>query len=100
MNMWNLNAITPETQTSAHYFFAQAYNFKLDQKWLADMLRNQIRDIFLQDMAMLKAQQVNIDLRPLPAPVNLGQDKAWVAMRQIVERLAKEEQQHMLDCAA
>jgi hypothetical protein len=25
--------------------------------------------------------------------VNLGQDKAWVAMRQIVDRLAKEEQQ-------
>jgi hypothetical protein len=25
--------------------------------------------------------------------VNLGQDKAWVAMRQIVDRLVKEEQQ-------
>jgi phenylpropionate dioxygenase-like ring-hydroxylating dioxygenase large terminal subunit len=92
MGMWNLNAITPETDKTAHYFFAQAYNFKLDQKWLADMLRNQIKDIFLQDMAMVKAQQRNMDLGPSPI-VNLGQDKAWVAMRQIVERLAKEEQQ-------
>jgi len=92
MGMWNLNAITPETEKTAHYFFAQAYNFKLDQKWLSDMLRVQIRDIFLQDMAMVKAQQVNMDLGPSPI-VNLGQDKAWVAMRQIVERLAKEEQQ-------
>jgi hypothetical protein len=43
-------------------------------------------------MAMIKAQQVNMDLGPSPV-VNLGQDKAWVAMRQIVARLATEEQQ-------
>jgi len=92
MNMWNLNAITPETDKTAHYFFAQAFNFKLDQKWIADMLAVQIRDIFLEDMSMVKAQQVNMDLGPSPV-VNLGQDKAWVAMRQIVYRLAKEEQQ-------
>ena len=93
MGMWNLNAITPETEKTAHYFFAQAYNFKLDQQWISDLLRVQVRDIFLQDMAMVKAQQVNMDLRPTPAPVNLTQDKAWVAMRQIVDRLIREEQQ-------
>jgi vanillate O-demethylase monooxygenase subunit len=92
VNMWNLNAITPETEKTAHYFFAQAYNFRLDEPWVADMLRKQIHTIFLEDMAMIKAQQQNMDLGP-SAVVNLGQDKAWVAMRQIVERLAKEEQQ-------
>jgi len=92
MGMWNLNAITPETGKTAHYFFAQAYNFKLDQQWISDMLRVQVRDIFLQDMAMVKAQQINMNLGPSPV-VNLGQDKAWVAMRQIVDRLVKEEQQ-------
>jgi vanillate O-demethylase monooxygenase subunit len=92
MNMWNLNAITPETEKSAHYFFAQAYNFKLDQKWISEMLRVQIRDIFLEDMAMVKAQQINMDFGPSPV-VNLGQDKAWIAMRQLVARLVKEEQQ-------
>jgi hypothetical protein len=30
VNMWNLNAITPETEKTAHYFFAQASN-SLDQ---------------------------------------------------------------------
>ena len=94
--MWNLNAITPESEKSAHYFFAQAYNFKLDQKWISDMLATQVRDIFLQDMAMLKAQQRNMDVGPSPV-VNLGQDKAWVAMRQIVDRLVKEEQQPAKD---
>ena len=94
--MWNLNAITPETEKTAHYFFAQAYNFKLDERWISDMLAKQIHDIFLQDMAMVKAQQRNMDLGPSPSfgtSVNLGQDKAWVAMRQIVERLAREERE-------
>jgi len=92
MNMWNLNAITPESGKTAHYFFAQAYNFKLDERWISDMLAKQIHDIFLEDMAMVKAQQKNMDLGPSPV-VNLGQDKAWIIMRQIVERLAKEELQ-------
>ncbi len=90
MNMWNLNAITPETGKSAHYFFAQAYNFKLGEGWISDMLAKQIRDIFLQDMAMVKAQQQNMDLGPSPS-VTLGQDKAWIAMRGIVDRLIKDE---------
>lgn len=92
MNMWNLNAITPETEKAAHYFYAQAYNFKLDQRWISDLVRSQVTKAFLEDMAMIKAQQVNMDLGPSPA-VNLGQDKAWLAMRQIVARLVSEEQQ-------
>jgi hypothetical protein len=54
------------------------------------MLAKQIRDIFLEDMAMVKAQQQNMDLGPTPV-VNLGQDKAWVAMRGIVQRLIDDE---------
>jgi vanillate O-demethylase monooxygenase subunit len=92
VNMWNLNAITPESEKTAHYFFAQAYNFKLDQAWIGDMLAKQITAIFMDDMAMVKAQQKNMDLGGAPS-VNLGQDKAWIAMRGIVERLAREERE-------
>jgi phenylpropionate dioxygenase-like ring-hydroxylating dioxygenase large terminal subunit len=91
MNMFNLNAITPETEKSAHYFFAQAYNFKLDQAWLSPMLKNQVHNIFLEDLAIIKAQQHNMDLGASPV-VGLGQDKAWMAMRGIVQRLVNEEQ--------
>ena len=88
--MWNLNAITPETGKTAHYFFAQAYNFKLDEPWLAHALRDQVHNIFLEDLAIIKAQQQNMDLGP-SAIVGLGQDKAWMAMRGIVQRLASED---------
>ena len=95
MNMWNLNAITPETDCSAHYFYAQAYNFKLDQRWISDLVRAQVTRAFLEDMAMLKAQQANMGFAPsrtFGEGVRLTQDKAWLAMRQIVARLAAEEQ--------
>ena len=92
MNMWNLNAITPETEKTAHYFYAQAYNFKVDQRWISDLVRAQVTKAFLEDMTMIKAQQINMDLGPSRV-VNLGQDKAWVAMRQIVDRLVREEQE-------
>ncbi|HZO04446.1 MAG TPA: aromatic ring-hydroxylating dioxygenase subunit alpha, partial [Burkholderiales bacterium] len=91
MGMWNLNAITPETEKTAHYFFAQAYNFKLDEPWVSNMLRTQVHNIFLEDMAIIKAQQQNMDLGPSPV-VGLGQDKAWMAMRGIVQRLISDEQ--------
>jgi len=56
------------------------------------MLKTQVHSIFLEDMAIIKAQQQNMDLGPSPA-VGLGQDKAWMAMRSIVQRLISEEQQ-------
>jgi phenylpropionate dioxygenase-like ring-hydroxylating dioxygenase large terminal subunit len=91
MSMFNLNAITPETEKTAHYFFAQAYNFKLDEPWISHMLKTQVHNIFLEDMAIIKAQQQNMDLGPSSA-VGLGQDKAWMAMRSIVQRLISDEQ--------
>jgi phenylpropionate dioxygenase-like ring-hydroxylating dioxygenase large terminal subunit len=91
VNMWNLNAITPETGKTAHYFFAQAYNFRLNEPWVGEMLAKQIRDIFMEDMAMVRAQQKNMDMGPSPS-VTLGQDKAWLAMRGIVDRLIREEE--------
>ncbi len=94
MNMMNLNAITPETERSAHYFWAQAYNFKLEQRWISDLVRSQVTSAFLEDMATIKAQQENLDLGASPV-VHLGQDKAWVAMRQIVERLTADEQKQV-----
>jgi phenylpropionate dioxygenase-like ring-hydroxylating dioxygenase large terminal subunit len=91
VNMWNLNAITPETEKTTHYFWAQAWNFRLEERWIGDMLRQQIHNIFLEDLAIIQAQQRNMDLGGVPA-VSLGQDKAWMAMRGIVQRLVSEEQ--------
>jgi vanillate O-demethylase monooxygenase subunit len=91
VNMYNLNAITPETDHSTHYFWAQAYNFKLDQRWVADLVRQQVNIAFAEDLAIIKAQQMNIDLGGGPI-IDLNQDAGGIAARKIVERLILEEQ--------
>ena len=48
----------------------------------------------MEDMHMIKHQQINMDLGASPSVV-LGQDKAWILMRQIVDRLVREEEQHV-----
>lgn len=91
VNMWNLNAITPETDATTHYFWAQAYNFRIDQPWLRDVIRNQVRTAFGEDLTIIQAQQQNIDLAPGPT-IDLAQDAAGLAARRIIGRLIGEEQ--------
>jgi vanillate O-demethylase monooxygenase subunit len=91
VNMYNLSALTPESERSTHYFWAQAYNFKLDQRWIADLVRQQINIAFAEDLAIVNAQQANIDLGGGPV-IDLNQDAGGIAARKIVERLIAEEQ--------
>src|SRR5262249_61085054 len=60
IGMWNLNAITPETETTSHYFWGQAHNFDVKNPKTTDMLIEQIRTAFLEDVAVFEAQQRNL----------------------------------------
>ncbi len=94
VNMMNLNAITPETETSTHQFWAHAYNFKLDQGWVGDLIRQQVRTAFNEDLEIINLQQQNISRNPGPI-VNFGQDAGGIAARGIIERLIRKEQEEM-----
>jgi phenylpropionate dioxygenase-like ring-hydroxylating dioxygenase large terminal subunit len=91
VNMMSLNALTPETEGTTHYFWAQVYNFKVDQRWMADLVRSQVTKAFREDLAIVREQQRNIDLGPHPT-IDLQQDAGGIAARRIVERLIAEEQ--------
>ena len=41
IGMWNLNAITPETETTSHYFWGQAHNWDVDKPETTDMIIEQ-----------------------------------------------------------
>jgi phenylpropionate dioxygenase-like ring-hydroxylating dioxygenase large terminal subunit len=91
VNMMNLNALTPETAGSTHYFWAQVYNFKVDKRWMSDLVRSQVTKAFSEDLAIVREQQRNIDLGPRPM-IDLQQDAGGIAARRIVERLIADEQ--------
>ncbi|MHA1108783.1 MAG: Rieske 2Fe-2S domain-containing protein, partial [Alphaproteobacteria bacterium] len=46
--MRNLNAITPETEKTTHYFWAQAHDFKIDDPSVTELLYQQVHTAFLE----------------------------------------------------
>ena len=92
IDMRVLNAITPETERSTHYFWSLQRNTKLDDAALTDAMFNANRDTFFEDVAVIEAQQKMLDTAPEPGPpvrwhIDRGVDRAqrWVA------RLLREE---------
>ena len=90
--MWNLNAITPETETTSHYFWGQAHNFDVHNPKTTDMITDQIRMAFLEDVAVFEAQQRNLQLIPNPPQTDINADSGVIQARRILDRLYQEEQ--------
>ena len=89
ISMRNLNALTPETETSTHYFWAQAHMFRIDDPTVTELLFRQVHTAFLEDLAVLQKQQGNIDAfaDDLPRQVDFNQDAGTIQARQVVDRL-------------
>jgi vanillate monooxygenase len=90
--MWNLNAITPETEITSHYFWGQAHNFDTANPKTTDMLIEQIRTAFLEDVGVFEAQQRNLLLMPNPPQTDINADAGVIQARRILDRLYQEEQ--------
>lgn len=86
---WNLNAITPETLTTTHYFWAQALDFADEDASISELDFQLVRSAFLEDLAIIKGQQENLDLDPGVPRVNLAADKAGVQARRLLQSMIK-----------
>jgi vanillate O-demethylase monooxygenase subunit len=92
IGMWNLNAITPETEGTSHYFWGQAHNFDVGNPKTTDMITEQIRTAFLEDVAVFEAQQRNLELIANPPQTDINADSGVIQARRILDRLHQEEQ--------
>ena len=72
--MRNLNAITPETDKTTHYFWAQAHDFRIDEPWVTDLLVANVHEAFLEDLWIIGLQQENIDSGTSPERVDINHD--------------------------
>ena len=92
-SMRNLNAITPETETTSHYFWAQAHDFALDDPTVTELLYRQIWTAFQEDLLVIGGQQGNIDHfgAALPDQVDFNQDAGGIQARRIIDRILAEE---------
>ena len=91
IEMRNLNAITPETEKTTHYFWGQAHNFEPHNQDVTDFVFGQIELAFLEDKEIFESQQRIMDLDPSAMRVNLAGDVGGVAATEIIARKIAEE---------
>lgn len=83
-----LNAPTPETETSTFYFYGHAWDFRIhDAAWKRQM-HDGFLQTFLEDAAILEAQQRSLDRDPGRPLVDIGVDAPGLAARRtLAERI-------------
>jgi len=100
INMRNLNAITPETEITSHYFWGQAHDFDVKNPQTTNKIFEQIQTAFLQDVAVFSAQQRNLNLIRNPPQIDIAVDAGAIQARRILARLYGEEQASARGAAA
>jgi phenylpropionate dioxygenase-like ring-hydroxylating dioxygenase large terminal subunit len=93
-SLLSLHAVTPETDSSAHYFWTVAHRVRADMPELTDRVYREIDTAFAEDKVVIEAQFARLRERPLPPLVAIKSDGAGVhARRVIARRMAAEQSQ-------
>ncbi|MGD2134118.1 MAG: aromatic ring-hydroxylating dioxygenase subunit alpha [Maricaulaceae bacterium] len=83
-----IDAMTPETETTTHYFWGMARNFDLTDAGVTGRLKAQQNAVFEEDYEVLELQQRSIDANPDLKLRTLSIDSGGAHARRIIERLA------------
>jgi vanillate O-demethylase monooxygenase subunit len=83
---------TPETPRTMHMFYAQVRNFAHGDAALTDVWVDQFRRVFLEDVAVMEAQQAVNDRYPDAPTIDINSDSPTIAMRKVLAQLIAEEQ--------
>jgi vanillate O-demethylase monooxygenase subunit len=84
--------ITPETETSMHYFWGMARKFKPQDAAITTNIREGQGKIFAEDLEMLERQQRNLSAHPDRALLMLNIDAGGVQSRRVIARHLEQEQ--------
>jgi vanillate O-demethylase monooxygenase subunit len=87
-----LNACTPETDRSTHYFWLNARDYLQNDAQLSAFMMKLTVAAFNEDKDMLEAQQRCIELDPDAAYVSVNADWGSVQMRRLMTELSQREQ--------
>jgi phenylpropionate dioxygenase-like ring-hydroxylating dioxygenase large terminal subunit len=95
-----LNACTPETEHSTHYFWASARDYQRDDRQADAFLMKITVDAFNEDKDILEAQERCIALDPTAPTVNVQGDWGGVQARRLMDALIERETAATLSVAA
>ena len=92
IELYSNHTITPETETSAHYFWHHARGFNLEDDSITAYLAEAAETTFGEDVGLIEAQQRSIETMPDGLPqVDINADAGVLAARRILDRLIAEQ---------
>jgi phenylpropionate dioxygenase-like ring-hydroxylating dioxygenase large terminal subunit len=91
ITIYNSHGITPATEETTHHFWTSSRNFRLEDEALTRTLSD-IRNTFLEDIAMVEAQQRTIEAFPGAPTIDINADSPTIQARNLMTRLIDEEQ--------
>ena len=83
--------MTPETETTCHYFWAFVRNHHLTEQRLTTEIREGVARIFHEDEVILEAQQRAMDENPDRVFYNLNIDTGAMWARRMIDRMVARE---------
>ena len=86
-----LNAMTPETDTSTHYFWWLGRDYDQNNSALTQWMKDANARTFLEDKVVLEAQQQNLTLDPDKPPIPSPVDKGLILAAKLTEELFQRE---------
>ena len=92
LNLWVLNAMTPETATSTHYFWSTVRVHDLDNAATDQLVFSNVVEAFSEDKRVLEAQQRVFDQHPDSWDVALRADAGSIEARRALQAMIAREQ--------
>lgn len=87
----NCQFMTPETRRTTHFFWNYLHDFDLDNPNIALSLRDSLLEGFMEDKAIIEAQQKLLDAEPDFKLLAIGADAALSHFRWTLGKLIEEE---------
>jgi vanillate O-demethylase monooxygenase subunit len=91
--------MTPETDTTCHYFWAFVRNYRLSEQRLTTEIREGVSGIFREDEIILEAQQRAMLENPDRVFYNLNIDAGAMWSRKLIDRMVAQESAPKLQAA-
>lgn len=83
------HGLTPETETTSHYFWSTATGYKQDDPAAGETFFSEIATAFREDKRIVEAQQASLTHHGEDGLVDIVSDAARVHMRRIVRRMVE-----------
>jgi vanillate O-demethylase monooxygenase subunit len=91
-----INAITPETESTCHYFWGHVRDFDIGNPGMTAYFHRAVVTAFNEDKDILEAQQRTIALDPAAPIVSVHGDWGGVQARRLLDRMIGDEAQRNL----